>query len=403
MVLHGSRETRLDVFRHEPDLDLDGYRPLPEHVETEADRRSRIGFGDALPALALYAVVRAVGVYVLWAWGASRDKALVDLLGRSWDSNWFLAIAQSGYDYGDTERSNLAFFPLYPLLLKGTDTVLPLDGAEAGILVAWLAALAAAWGLFAVGTHVHDRRTGIMLAVLWGVIPHGITQSMAYTEGLFTALAAWALYAVLARQWLVAGVLCLVAGLSRPTASALIGAVCLAALVALIRRRDGWRPAFALLVGPLGWLAYLAWVGQRVGRPDAWFQIQGEQWGTTFDGGFYTFNKAREVLSRASELENYVVTFVLLVAVALFVMSLIDRQPWPLLVYSALMLITSLGGENYYHSKARYIVPAFALLLPAAVGLSRAHLGKAVVTLTTVCLVSAFMGGYLLLVWKHSP
>ncbi|MEV7095622.1 hypothetical protein AB0M80_22520 [Amycolatopsis sp. NPDC051045] len=57
---------------------------------------------------------------------------------------------------------------------------------------------------------------------------------MPYSEALFRALAAWALVGVLERNWIMAG-------LVRPTAAALVLAVGLAALVAVIQRRDGWR------------------------------------------------------------------------------------------------------------------------------------------------------------------
>ena len=67
--------------------------------------------------------------------------------------------------------------------------------------VAVVASLAAAWGLYAVGDHLHDRRTGVLLAVVWGLLPHAIVESMAYTEAIFTALVAWSLLAMLRERW----------------------------------------------------------------------------------------------------------------------------------------------------------------------------------------------------------
>ncbi|MGV9804472.1 hypothetical protein [Micromonospora chersina] len=87
-----------------------------------------------------------------------------------------------------------------------------------------------------------SRRVGLTLVALWALLPHAVVQNMAYTETIFTALVAWTLYALLRRQWLTAGLLCLVAGLSRPTATTVAAAVGLTALVAIVRRQDGWRP-----------------------------------------------------------------------------------------------------------------------------------------------------------------
>ncbi|WBB71766.1 hypothetical protein O7602_18710 [Micromonospora sp. WMMD1128] len=364
--------------------------------------RIRAAVRYALPALVGWTVVRLLGLLSIWLWARSTGRGTVGELTRS-DGVWYLGIARDGYDGAAQLHSNMAFFPLYPGLTAGLDTVTPFDLRHTALLVSWVAGFAAAWGLFAVGAHVYDRRVGVVLAVLWGVLPHAAVQLMSYSEGLFTALAAWSLYALLRRHWLTAGALCLLAGLTRPTGSSLIGVVGLAALIAVIRRRDGWRPWAAMLLAPAGWLGYLAWVGWRTGRPDGWFRIQGEGWGSSFDLGVNTVQRAREVLSKPSELEFYVVTLVAVLAIMLFVLSLLDRQPWQLLLYSGLLLLTTLGAAGFYHSKARFLLPAFPLLLPAAVALARAGRARAATVLTTLALVSAYFGGYLLLVWRFSP
>ena len=162
---------------------------------------------------------------------------------------------------------------------------------------------------------------------------------MPYTEGLFTAFAAWSLWAVLKNRWLTAGAMCVLAGLTRPTATALIPVVCLAALVAIVKRRNSWRPYVALVIAPLGWLGYIKWVGDRTGRLDGWFHIQGEQWKMSFDGGVSTVQDVSGILARESAFELTLVTLTLVAAIALFVLSLIDRQPWQLLLYSGLLLV----------------------------------------------------------------
>jgi hypothetical protein len=376
--------------------------PEPAARPAGVGHRLRDAARRALPALAGYLLVRLVGLVTLALWAHDRGKGLVDLLTKA-DGVWYLGIAQHGYDGYERAQSNMAFFPLYPGLIRALDPLTPFGTRGTALLVAWVAALAAAWGLFAVGDHLYDRRVGVTLAVLWGVLPHSVVQTMSYSEGIFTAFAAWSLYAVLRRRWLTAGVLCLLAGLTRPTGSALLAVVCLAALVAVVRRRDGWRPWAALLLAPAGWLGYLAWVGWRTGRPDGWFHIQDAGWGTTFDLGVDTVQVAQKVLGKASALTLYVVTLVVLVALTLFVLSLLDRQPWQLLLYSGLLLVTTLGAAGYYHAKARFLLPAFPLLLPVAVALARTRPAKAVTVLTALTAISAYLGGHLLIIWTYSP
>src|SRR5690606_16686344 len=128
-----------------------------------------------------------------------------------------------------------------------------------------------------------------------------VVQSMLYTETLFTALAAWSLYCVLRRQWLAAGVLCLLAGLTRSASAALIAAVGLAALVAVWRDRERrWRALAAAILAPLGLLGFLVWVGWRLGRLDGYFYVQGTAWGSSLDGGQYTLLTLSTVLTKAA-------------------------------------------------------------------------------------------------------
>ncbi|MGC4896205.1 hypothetical protein [Micromonospora sp. DT31] len=365
-------------------------------------RRLRDAARSAAPALATYTLARLVGLVVVYLWARNTGRSPFEQLTRA-DGGWYLAIARHGYDGYEKTQSNMAFFPLYPGLTAGLERITPFGPRESALIVAWLAGLAAAWGLYAIGAHLHDRRTGVLLAALWGAVPHAVVESMGYSESLFTALAAWTLYALLRGRWVTAGLVCLFAGLTRPTASSLIPVVGLAALLAILRRRDGWRPWIALLLAPAGWLAYLAWVGAQTGRIDGWFHIQSAGWGTRFDFGVYTVDRGQQALVQVAAVPLLVVTVVALLSIMFFVLSVLDRQPWQLLLYSGLMLVTTLGAAGYYHSKARFLLPAFPLLLPAAVGLARAGWARAATVLVTLVAFSAYFGGYLLLIWTKSP
>jgi hypothetical protein len=384
--------------------------PEPAAVPTPAASRTWLDrlvapIRYAWPALAAYIAVRAVGLGMFLIWIRTIPDDFAARLARG-DAGYYFAIATQGYDSGTVgvdERSTLAFFPLYPQLIAAAEHVLPYDIRVTSLVVAWAASLAAAWGIFAVGAHVAGRRAGIMLAALWGVVPHAIVANLPYTEGLFTAFAAWTLWAVLKNRWLTAGVLCVLAGLTRPTASALVPVVCLAALVAIFKRRNTWRPYVALALAPAGWVGYLWWVGERTGRIDGWFHIQSAQWKMTFDGGVTTVRDFSQVLARESAFELMLVALTLVVAVGLFVLSIIDRQPWQLLLFSALMLFTAIGAAGYFNARARFLLPAFALLLPPATALAKGRTSRAYVVLGTLAVISAYIGCYLVLIWKYSP
>jgi hypothetical protein len=78
---------------------------------------------------------------------------------------------------------------------------------------------------------------GLVLVALWAGAPMAIVLTMPYTEGLFVALAAWALVGVLEQKWWLAGVCTVFAGLVRSIALALIAVVVVAAGIAVFR---GW-------------------------------------------------------------------------------------------------------------------------------------------------------------------
>jgi hypothetical protein len=364
----------------------------------------------AAPAVALYAALRLTGLGVLWWYARHGHADLLRKLDGRHDATWYAGIVDHGYATslvtgpdGHLLTTNIAFFPLYPAMMWLVQSVTGAETHIAGLIVAWIASLVAAWGIFAVGAHVHSRRAGIFLVALWAVLPHAIVQSMAYSETLFTALAAWTLYAVLKRHWLTAGVLALFAGLTRPTANAVILVVCVAALIAVVRRRDGWRPWVAMVVAPLGYLGFLLWVGHRLGRLDGFLYADREAWHVRLDGGRETVAKLGHFLVGSQELGVYGVIAVLGLTLTLFVLSVLDRQPWQLLLFSATAIVFVLGAAGGFLSKGRYMMPIFPILLPAAIAMARARTRMAVTVLVALAGMSAWYGSYLLMSWPWSP
>jgi hypothetical protein len=366
----------------------------------QAPARLRGALRRAAPAVAAYAGVRALGLLVLAVWGAAAGGSPHRLLALRWDSLWYSRVARGGYGYtvhlpDGRVHPDLAFFPLLPWLERAGAALTPLAPQDAGLLVSSVASLLAAWGLYAIGALLHDRRTGILLAVLWAALPVGIVQSMAYTESLFTALAAWSLYAVLTRRWLWAGWLAVAAGLTRPVGLAVVAAVWAGAAVA--ERRDR-RALTAVMISPLGWLGYVAWVGARTGSPTGYLGVQG-QWGNGFDGGvafagFIWRNLSGPVFLAGAGLCAAVALIGWLCACCVR-----QRQPLPLLVYGGLVVALALTGSGYFGSKPRLLIPAVTLLLPAAAALARWRPARAALLLVAMALASAVYGAF----WLHGP
>ncbi|MGW7576861.1 hypothetical protein [Streptomyces sp. NPDC054765] len=347
---------------------------------------ARAALRRAAPALAAFAAVRLLGLVVLAVWSTANGKDWHTLLTARWDALWYTRVAEQGYGYsvqlptGDV-HSNLAFFPLLPWLERGLSAVSPLSPADAGMAVAWVASLVAAWALYATGERLHGPRAGIALAALWAALPVGIVQSMAYSESLFTALAAWGVYAVLRGRWVWAGVLASLAGLTRPVGAAAVAAVWLTAAVPLWRQRAGGvrlRAALrthpgmlpGVLLAPLGWCGYFLWVAARQGSITGYLDVQ-EGWGNGFDGGIAFAAFVRHLLSGPAFAAGLGLLAGVGLVIWLYVRGVRQGQPLPLAVYGGTVLLLALTAKGYFGSKPRLMLPAYPLLLPVAAALAR--------------------------------
>ncbi|MFJ6798345.1 hypothetical protein [Streptomyces sp. NPDC091268] len=382
----------------------------PSRAEIRAVRAVRAAAPAPLLALGVFALVRGAGILVLScaSWWAGRDPGRV--LGVSWDSVWYLAIADRGYGRTQmwpdpltgtgTVQSDYAFFPLYPTLIRIVSHVMPGGLVPAGLFVAWVCAAVAVLGVYKIGERLVGPRAGLLLVGLWAALPHSVVLTLAYTEPLLAALAAWALYALLRGHWMSAAGLAVLAGLTRPTGLAVAAAVSAMALHALLSRRSR-APAVwvAGLLAPTGWAAYLLAVGVRVGDPlGGYFTVQ-RRWGSRFDFGEDALRSAELVLTGGRVPLAAAVTVGVLAAAGLLALLLVlDRAPLPLLAYTGILMLMTYGGAGFFESKPRFLLPAFPLLLPVAAVMARARPRTAVVVTGVLAGLSWGYGVYLLLV-----
>lgn len=257
--------------------------------------------------LAVYAAARVFSAVVLLV-VATRQEAngwtgarpgYVDYTGLMWDATWYRRIAESGYPAtlpvgadGLVQQNEWAFFPLYPLLVRG---VMAVTGGSWAVVAPTVSLLAGAAAMLLVHRSVLRgapravaARPGLPLAtvLLVSVFPTSVVLQVGYTEALALLLVAAALLAVVTRRYGWACVAVLALGFTRAVALPMAVVVAVHALV----RWRAWRaagerpPARDLLgIGALAvtavasgfvWLAVCAWV---TGVPDAYLQTQ-EAW-----------------------------------------------------------------------------------------------------------------------------
>lgn len=361
-------------------------------------------------ALGVFALTRVVQTgMLLWLGRAADDGESLTSRLLIWDGGWFLRVVTNGYPHGYTfgaggrlEANELAFFPLFPMLIKGV-TWLGVAPGSAAIAVGWIASAAAAVAVHLLGTSLYDRRVGWALVGICFSAPVAVVFSMAYTEGLFLALVAGMLVAAHRKVWWAAGLLGLGAALTRPTGAAAALALAVAALLAVREdRRQAWKPLGAAAVALAGVPAYLGWVGWRVGEPDAWFKIQTAGWGTSFDYGRSTLTFLGSTFSTGEAWIPVSVALILVAALVAAGVALAGR-PWlPLAVYGVVAMILVYGQAGFYHSKPRLLVPVLLTLIPAAVAAGRARPRVAVLSIAAWAAFGLWYGAYLLTIWPYT-
>ncbi|WP_231633314.1 hypothetical protein, partial [Streptomyces clavuligerus] len=358
----------------------------------------------------VHAVSTAVHLLILALLNPPGGPRLKDRL-LAWDALLYLSIATDGYPRGlsytpegSLTGNNLAFFPLYPQLVRLLHRSTGTDAGTAAIALSHLALLAALFATYALLTRLYGERVAVIGSVLLaGAQPMALTFLMGYSEALFLALATATLLAAHRGAWLTAGVLTLLAGLTRPAAGAV--ALALIAAVVLEIRRTGrldWRPVTAVVVGCSGTPAYLLWVGNRVGQLNGWFVIQEAGWGTHWDSGAAFLRFLLDTFRAADGWVALSTALLLLAAVCATAVAW-RRGVWPpLLVYGTTVVVLTLGQSNYYHSKLRLIVPALVFLVPPALALARARTRTAVAVLAAATLFGSWYGAHMLTVWRYA-
>ena len=201
----------------------------------------------------------------------ARTDLLFDTFAH-WDAQWFLHIAEHGYD----SKQATSFFPLYPLLVHAV-AVVTRSAVVAGVLISLVAAGAAAVALVRIARPLLGPAAASDVLLLVALYPLAFVFTAPQSDALFLALAAWSFLLAQRGSPVRAGVL---GGLA--VATRLLGLALVPALLVLLWPRDRspralLRPAPILLL-PLGLGAYALYLHIHVGDALAFQHAQQVFW-----------------------------------------------------------------------------------------------------------------------------
>lgn len=293
-----------------------------------------------------------------------------------WDGNWYLDAA-AGYDYPDVAvadigQVNVAFFPLFPFLIRVAQTVTGWTPLAASVLVTAVFGLLALVAIWLLVHRISGREVADRAVMLVAFFPGTIALTLVYSEGVMLTAAAGCLLALLQRKWWIAGLLGAFASAARPNGIALALACAVAALIAIRRDRD-WSSLVAPALAPLGMVLYLGWLWMNTGAANVWFRVQDEGWGEGIDFGAATMRDITQWYWRLpADLDFLSIPFIVhlravgLIFVAVTLVLMIRwRPPAVIWAYTIGILLPSLLSQTL-GARPRFIFTAFPLVVALA-------------------------------------
>ena len=294
---------------------------------------------------------------------------ILDIFAR-WDANWYFSIIKNGYQpSADLTKyySNMAFFPLYPYLVKSLGWLgLDLPNAyyiAVGLLLSNVLFILAMMLLYRLiimemgfGEDAAKRTLGLLF-----VFPAGFFFSSFYTESLFLFIALAGFTFALQEKWLWTGIFAALGVLTRSQ-----GVGLLIALAWLYMEKRNWHlreiraSALWFALAPLALLAHFYYLYLKSGQVFAIFEAM-SAWGR-----ISTYNLAdpfRNLRSPSLDVFKIDLMFFLLFLIC----SLYILWKWPFKAYGifALLMCVLPVYTGLLVSVSRYmaiIFPVFILL-----------------------------------------
>lgn len=279
-----------------------------------------------------------VTVFVVWRllslWASLRQRGSLVETAFNYDGEHYLRILHYGYWNPRPVMPAHAFFPgvswfATPIYrLTGSDAITVHVVATVGALAAFVAV----WG---VTRAWRDERVARRAVVLFALFPSSLFLWAFYSEALFIALGAGAVWADRAGRRGVAAA-CLAAVATTRSIGVLIPVVLVVARV--IRRRgvDRWALGYGA-AGVAGFGAVLAVMWRQVGDPFAWISVQ-DDWGRALAPPWVAVRQGidnlhpspRTVMVPALVARNLDLWCVAIVVVAILYLAFSRRERFPM-------------------------------------------------------------------------
>jgi hypothetical protein len=353
---------------------LDGGHPGPDPADRTTWRAlGRVVTYFVLTRLALFLIAACAIRFLPVGLQAGTERYFPRSLSIGtwlrWDAWWYLSVAERGYWFDPGGQSNVAFFPLFPLLVRAL-AALGGNPAVAGLILANGAALGLAVALWAWVRAVAGPGPAERASRWLAVFPFSFFLHTIYAESLFCLLVTLSLLANARGRSTAAGLLGGLAAATRPLGILLLPAYAWPVWQAW---RAGHRPGLAALgrlaLIPAGLAAYLAYLWIRFGDPLVSLRAHAAGWDVRAGWELAGFRRgAAALLGRGLRIQSYgqlvavlhVVLPLLFIALAIVAFRRLGAAPG---IYSALTVVVAvLFAPESVGRELLGAVPAFAAM-----------------------------------------
>lgn len=212
-----------------------------------------------------------------------------------YDSGWYEGIARDGYTYSPGGRSNIAYFPVYPLLMRHVGRLFGRHHRAfflGGIVVSWTSYALAMVALFYLARMDLPRHQAERAALLVTIFPFAFFFGLVYSEATYLLFTLLAFLGFRTRWWIAGGLCAAIAIATRPPAIVMWPALAVIAWrAARPAVRDRSMAAAGLLIATAGFVWYCLFIYLLTGHPFEWaatlqrwnYQVGGAPWRAPID------------------------------------------------------------------------------------------------------------------------
>lgn len=317
-----------------------------------------------------------------------------------WDTGWYASIADHGY-YLKEGNSDVAFFPLYPLLMKLLNIIFGLDVMWAGFFISVTSFIVALYYLYKlILLDLDENQTKRSLIYLL-ILPASFFFISVYTESLFLLEVVLSFYLARKNKWFLAGIFGFLASLTRLPGIILFPVLLIEYLSQKNYKLRNIKPDISnLLIIPLGLLSFMFYLWYKFN--DAFLFIHNQ---TTFLRNFtwpYKVIKGylHTIFINPSEIEKslyWILVIDLAILIIYTVLTVISfkklRLSYALFMLLGLLILIFTGTLS---GMSRYTLPLFpAIIILGLINNKILRVGILTISaLTLIFLVIRFVNWY---------